>query len=160
MRKIFPGVVKFIATFFYTGYFPMIPGTFASFVALFLYLLIKGNTTLFFSTTAILILLGFIVAGRAEDILGRKDDKRIVIDEASGMLLVFIGLKQPLYFSPLAYYALAFLIFRFFDVSKVPPLCWIERLPRSKGVMLDDLFAAIYTNITLRLMFLIIGVRS
>jgi phosphatidylglycerophosphatase A len=44
-----------------------------------------------------------------------------------------------------------FLLFRIFDIVKPYPAGKLEQLPGGVGVMADDLMAAIYANITLRL---------
>jgi len=46
--------------------------------------------------------------------------------------------------------ALAFLIFRLFDILKPPPIRYYERAFKNGfGVMLDDLIAALYTLLVL-----------
>ena len=42
-------------------------------------------------------------------------------------------------------------LFRLFDISKVPPMGWIERsIPGGYGVVLDDVVAGLYANLSLR----------
>jgi phosphatidylglycerophosphatase A len=43
-----------------------------------------------------------------------------------------------------------FLLFRLFDVIKPYPANRLERLPGGIGIMADDLMAAIYANLALR----------
>ena len=161
-------IVKLLATFFYAGYLPPVPGTAGSGLALILYLLIRGNQLLFAAVTLAVTGLGFLTARRAERIFNKKDDKRIVIDEAGGMLLTFFGLPF-LGTSVLFRFALpalpeinlflisGFVIFRLLDWLKPYPLRRLESLPGSYGVMLDDLGAALYANLILRLLLLICG---
>ena len=73
-----------------------------------------------------------LVVGRDPLVLG------IVIDEIAAMLLVlfFTG-------TDLARIALAFLLFRLFDILKPPPIRAIDaRMKNGIGVMVDDLVAA------------------
>jgi len=69
----------------------------------------------------------------------------MVWDETVAFLLV-------LFFTPagLRWQALAFLIFRLFDILKPPPIRYYERTFKNGfGVMLDDLIAAFYTLLVL-----------
>lgn len=93
-----------------------------------------------------LLIVGFLVSGRAENIFGIKDDRRIVIDEVCGMMLslLFIPYKR-------LYYLAGFLLFRLFDVCKPYPARKLEKMSGSAGIMLDDIAAALYTNLVLRI---------
>jgi len=48
---------------------------------------------------------------------------------------------------------LAFILFRFFDITKLFPakLCE-QRLPGGYGVVMDDVAAGVYANITLQIL--------
>ena len=71
----------------------------------------------------------------------------MVIDEIFGILLSFWGLAVK----DLKFIITGFLIFRLLDITKPPPARRLEKLPGAGGVMLDDLVAALYTNLILRL---------
>ena len=45
-----------------------------------------------------------------------------------------------------------FLLFRFFDIVKPPPIRRIERLPGGFGIVLDDVLAGVYANIVLHIL--------
>ena len=82
------------------------------------------------------------VAGRA---LGRPVYGGMVWDEVVAFLLV-------LFFTPFEPYwlAAAFVLFRFFDIVKPPPIRYYERVFKGGfGVMIDDIVAAFYTLIVL-----------
>ena len=69
------------------------------------------------------------------------DPSAIVIDEVAGMWLVMA-------FVPTTFAALtvAFLLFRLFDVLKPWPASWADKsLKGASGIMLDDIFAGIWT---------------
>ena len=56
-------------------------------------------------------------------------------------------------------YALAFLLFRIFDIWKPRPARWADRdVKGGLGIMLDDLFAAIYAIISLLVLLALGGV--
>ena len=84
---------------------------------------------------------------RGEEIFHEKDCQRIVIDEIAG-LLVANFLSSP----ELKPTAAAFLLFRFFDITKIFPAGLAERVEGGAGVILDDLVAGLYAFLTLRLL--------
>lgn len=137
-------IVISLSTFFYIGYLPFIPGTFGSIAGLFLFYLIKESKFTFI-LTLLLLILGFLVAGRAEKIFNKKDAKFIVIDEVSGM---FLSLAFIPYDIRLA--IAAFVLFRIFDTLKPYPIDRLQALKGSMGIMSDDIVAGLYTNIVLQ----------
>src|SRR5207302_879869 len=84
-------------------------------------------------------LVGEWAAHRAEALLGGKDPGAIVVDEVAGMTLSVLAL--PL--TP-AVLAVAFVLFRVFDVVKPPPARGSQSLRGGVGVMVDDLIAGLY----------------
>ena len=86
---------------------------------------------------------------QGEDIFQEKDCPKIVIDEVAGFLLA--NFFSPPQLKPVA---LAFLLFRFFDIIKVFPAARAERISGGLGVILDDLIAGLYTFVILRLLLL------
>lgn len=139
-------IIKLIASLFYLGYFPVAPGTVASFAGVVLYLLFANNLAIYLFVTAIFLILGFVVSGKAEEIFAKKDARQIVIDEVSGMLISLLFLpRRPVII------ILAFLVFRLFDILKPPPIRRLEAIRGGAGVMLDDILAGIYTNLIFRL---------
>ena len=126
-------LIKLIASFFYLGYAPLIPGTVASGAGLALYFLFKNNFYLYTILFIVVCALGFLSAGRAEKIFQEKDSNKIVIDEVAGMLLAFWGLEL----GP-ALIIVGFFIFRALDMLKIYPANRLECLSGSAGVMGDD----------------------
>lgn len=139
-------IVKFIATFGGLGYSRIAPGTTGCLGAAVLYLLVRQNFLAYAATTAALLIVGFIVSGRAERIFNAKDAKPIVIDDACGLLIA-------LFLIPFSYVNLlySFLLFRTIDIIKPFPIKKIEGLGGSWGIMLDDVIAGIYANLIFRL---------
>lgn len=138
-------LVKMLATFFYSGYFPLIPGTFASAVGVFCFYFIKDNPFIYTLALFIVTITGFLVAGRAEAIFKKKDDRRIVIDEIAGMLLALMFLPCDI-----KIVVMGFSLFRLLDALKPYPLNQLQDWKGSFGVMSDDIAAGIYTNIILQ----------
>ena len=137
----------FIALGFGAGLIPVAPGTFGTLLALPLYWLIRPEVGPTEYLLVILVLFGLgiwacDVTGRA---IGAPDHGGMVWDETVAFLLV-------LFFTPAALHwqAVAFLLFRLFDILKPPPIRYYDRTFKSGfGVMLDDLVAAFYTLIVL-----------
>jgi phosphatidylglycerophosphatase A len=139
-------ITKFIASFFFVGYLPLIPGTFGSAAGLVIYYLLRHRLTDIFFVTVLVTIIGFWVSSEAEKVFGKKDDRRIVIDEVSGMLISLLFLPYDIRFI-----VCGFLLFRIMDTLKPYPACALQRLKGGAGVMLDDVVAGIYTNIVLQL---------
>ena len=139
------------STFFGTGFFPIAPGTAASFLTVLLFKL--GLYKLFWPFQALIIVALFISGGAASTryarLLNRKDPGRIVIDETCGQLialfLVTPGWKELL---------LAFFLFRIFDIIKPYPIKKLEGLPLGWGIMADDVGAGLAAAGFLRLILL------
>jgi len=92
------------------------------------------------------IVLGTWAAGEAERALGGgKDPGAIVIDEVAGMILAVLAVPPTL-----AIVAVAFLLFRVFDVTKPFPANVSQRLRGGPGVMTDDLIAGLYALVLVR----------
>jgi len=138
---------RLIATVCFIGYFPLASGTMASAAALPLYILIKNNAFVYFFTTAALVALGFWSSSRAGRDFSENDPHEIVIDEFSSMLLVYLFIPFSVKFL-----ITGFLLFRFFDIFKIPPIKKLEKLPGARGIMLDDIAAAILTNLILQVL--------
>lgn len=85
------------------------------------------------------------LCGRAEEVLGRHDDPRIVLDE----IVAFWAAVAFLPRTP-GVLAAGFVLFRAFDAFKPPPCGALERLPGGWGVVGDDLGAALWTNLLIR----------
>ena len=139
----------FVATVAYCGYFPFAPGTVGSAAGLVVYLLVWWSQSPLVEVGLIVALFaaGVWAGTTAERYFGGIDPGPIVIDEVVGMLitLAFIPVGWP---GALA----GFVLFRIFDVVKPFPAGRLESLHGGVGVMADDAMAAIYANLSLRLL--------
>jgi phosphatidylglycerophosphatase A len=53
---------------------------------------------------------------------------------------------------------LGFFLFRLFDIVKPPPISTVEkRLHGGWGIVLDDVLAGVFANVTLRLLLIVAG---
>ncbi|MCD6583982.1 MAG: phosphatidylglycerophosphatase A [Candidatus Omnitrophica bacterium] len=153
-KNFLRATVILLSTLSGIGYLPILGGTFASLVAVFVSFLFKSNFSFFFFTL-IVVFISFPLSSWGERIFEEKDAKEIVIDDFSGMLisLLFLPKKGPFIF-------LAFLLFRLFDFLKLYPANNLERLEGGYGIVGDDLCAGIYTNIILHVFKFILKISS
>jgi phosphatidylglycerophosphatase A len=140
-------VSTIIGTFFYAGFFPFAPATFASLVFVLAYTLVPGGKLLAHPLIALAtVLVAVPVATRLERLHG-ADAGCIVIDEVVGMQ-ISLTLSEPGAWGAWA----AFLLFRFYDIVKPFPAGRSQRLPGGYGVVADDAIAGVYTRLTLILL--------
>ena len=100
----------------------------------------------------LLIVVGFVIGVWACDRTGRAlgvpDHGAMVWDEIIAIWLVMLFVTPASFKAQLA----AFLIFRFFDMTKLPPIRQFEqRFKGGFGVMADDIIAAFFTPLVLAL---------
>ena len=148
------------------GYLPLAPGTFGSLLGIGIYLLIHTYSLQFvngffaadsfarFQPLPIIIavelvvivsitLLGTWAATRTEQLSGRKDPGKVVIDEVAGQLIALLPLvpgTDPGWVSVI----IAFVLFRIFDIVKPYPARRLEGLESGLGIMADDIVAGAY----------------
>lgn len=139
-------ISKLFATFFYIGYLPGAPGSIATAAGVALSYYLMGNQAAYFGVMLAVTVVGFMVSGRAEAAIGKKDPGCIVIDEVAGVMIAFYMLPA----TPAIFWT-AFFLFRAFDMFKIFPGNKFEGLKGSAGVMLDDIVAGIYTNIVMQI---------
>ncbi|NCN23133.1 MAG: phosphatidylglycerophosphatase A [Gallionellales bacterium CG_4_10_14_3_um_filter_54_96] len=118
------------------------PGTFGTLVAFPMYWFIapRLSDAMFILVLIWAFAIGVWVCGITGKALGEEDYGGIVWDEIVAMLLV-------LFFTPSGWYwsLLAFVLFRFFDILKPPPIRYFDsNWHGGLGVMFDDLLAAGY----------------
>jgi phosphatidylglycerophosphatase A len=137
------------------GLMPAAPGTAGTLLAFPLYWALASVCTA--GTLLALIGAGFVIGiwacGATGRALGAADHGAMVWDEVVAFALV-------LFFTPAGWpwQAGAFLLFRFFDILKPPPIRYFDRRLKSGfGVMFDDVLAALYTLLVLAVGKLLIG---
>jgi phosphatidylglycerophosphatase A len=151
------------------GYLPLAPGTWGSLVGIGVYALVRNASMKFFfeagashnfnllhvyygvvavelAVVVIVTLAGIWAASRTEELSGRKDPSKVVIDEVAGQ---FIALIPVSFVFGAAWWSaiLAFILFRFFDIVKPYPARKLESLESGLGIMADDIVAGIYAAV-------------
>ena len=137
----------FIALGFGAGLAPKMPGTFGTLVAFPIAWALRshGGDGAWFVTIAALTLIGIWAAQITGDHLGAADHGAIVIDEIAAFLVVLFFAGGDFWRD-----AGAFVVFRFFDIVKPPPIRAVDAaLKNGAGVMVDDFLAAGYALIVL-----------
>ena len=111
--------------------------------------------------TSFVFIYSFFAINNSFDEFNTDDPQEIVIDEFVGQMipLLCIPIYETLYLLPKIYYCLAaFLLFRLFDIWKPFPVSYADKnVKGALGIMLDDIFAGIYSFITLSVIFFILG---
>jgi len=146
MKKI---LAYTFCTFFGAGFFPALPGTFTSLLAILLVFLLQPGLSLLFTAILIALILGITLTSEIEKNDG-TDPGHIVIDELAGQWLTFFFIGHLSILIILA----GFILFRLFDILKPLGINKIQELKGGWGVMLDDVLAAIYANTILHLLIL------
>ena len=139
-----------IASVFYIGFIPGMPGTYGSIFAALAFYFIHSMTgslriELHLSSICLISLIGVLAAAEISRRTGVEDPSYIVIDEVAGQLvtLLFLPVTIP-------NLILGILAFRIFDIWKPYPIRKLEDLGSGVGVMADDLLAGVYGNLVMQ----------
>ncbi|MFI8555556.1 phosphatidylglycerophosphatase A [Psychrobacter sp. NPDC077938] len=109
----------------------------------------------FLILTVLSCILGVWICGRTAELMQGHDDPHIVWDEWAGIWITllplsYMGIADDNFWQnvsqELAIFAIvfAFILFRFFDIVKPPPIGWADkRVAGGLGIMLDDIIAGI-----------------
>ncbi|WP_296425866.1 phosphatidylglycerophosphatase A [Yoonia sp.] len=144
-----------IATFFYVGHMRPAPGTWGSLAALpvaWAIYIVAGPWGLVAGVFAS-FLLGLWATQKETHGKDNHDPSEIVIDEVAGQWIALLPLAFGAANNDVAMTALwpgwiaAFALFRFFDITKLGPIGWADRMNGAMGVMLDDVIAGVFAAI-------------
>lgn len=129
-----------------TGLAPKAPGTAGSLLGLLVaWLAMPCSLPVQLGIGCLLVIAGIWICGESARRIGVHDHSGIVWDEIAGMYLVAFWLPPSI-----ALWALAFGLFRLFDIWKPWPISDLDhRIAGGLGIMLDDLVAALYAAILL-----------
>ncbi|NQT26028.1 phosphatidylglycerophosphatase A [candidate division KSB1 bacterium] len=143
-------LIRMFGSALYSGKSPIAPGTAGSLVGLVCYLLIPGfSGWIMLAAIVIIFFIGVWAATEIEKTEGH-DAGFITIDEVVGMWISLLFLPD----AGLWKIAIpAFFLFRIFDIIKPFPADRSQNLKGGWGVMVDDVFAGIYANLVLQIVF-------
>ncbi len=138
-------VILFLS-WFYSGKAPKAPGTFGSLAAVPLILLLNGLGINIYSLLGLIVTLyvaAVIVTEQVQRTYQLHDPQWIVIDEVIGMLITW-AFVQSVAFPDLF---LVFGLFRLFDIVKVWPASYFDRLHHGFGTITDDVVSGLYAGV-------------
>jgi len=132
------------ATLFGLGRLGFAPGTLGSLVALPIAWLVMrtGGMYALLALSAVVAVLAIWVSDAYARESGDADPSECIIDELAGQLLACA--LAPL---SLLGFALAFVLFRLFDISKLWPVSAVERIGGGPGIVGDDMVAGLMAGI-------------
>lgn len=148
--------MKWIATLGPIGYLPA-SGTWASLVALgVIYGLHALNISwpIYWLITLAIGILSIYAIKVCQPYFKHHDPGEIVIDEVLGCFITFLCVPFDFYTA-----LIGFILFRFFDITKVLGIRLLERQGGVAGVMLDDIAAGVASNLIMHgFLWLLVGV--
>lgn len=140
-------ILKKLITLGPIGYWPA-SGTLAS-IATIPFIFLCSFMPLYFYAFTVLVLcmLGLYAIEKTLSTFATADPSEIVIDELVGMLITFFAVPFTL-----KSVILGFCLFRLFDILKICGVGWCERFAGSWGIMLDDVWAGIFSNLIMQIL--------
>lgn len=137
----------FLSTWFYSGLLPKAPGTWGSLTALpFAWFILHfSHLQVLLVTCMMVLIVGVWATKDYMNTTGRQDPGEVVIDEVVGQWLPFLFVADL----TLVNFALAFILFRFFDILKPWPIKYFDQRHDAWGVMLDDVIAGLMAGCVL-----------
>lgn len=132
----------------YIGYSPFAPGTLGSLPGVIIcFFLSQLNSVIYGIAYLSSFLTAIWAATIASKYFAQKDPRQIVCDEVAGYMTAMFLVPFTLF-----NVIIVFLLFRIFDIFKPFPINLIDRKMESGlGIVLDDVAAGIYANLTFRL---------
>ena len=143
----------FLATGMGLGFSPLAPGTMGALGGCVIAFFLRQYSVYHVLILMLLILLFFFLGVHSSNKLEKdwgKDPSKVVIDEVVGMWI-----SMWLIPSGWIYTFAAFVLFRFFDIYKPFFIREMEKLRGGWGIMMDDVLAGIYANVTIQLFILL-----
>ena len=140
-----------IAEVYPIGRIKYAPGTFASLVAVAFgyYILISINIKFYLLFVFVFIISSHVLCEIHIKVFNKKDPKEVVVDEFAGQFIALLGIidSNNIYYILISL-LLSFLLFRFFDITKIGPIKRFEKFPGGIGIMSDDLVAGLCAFLT------------
>ena len=133
------------------GHSKYAPGTMGSLIGVLVGCLLILNLDIksYLIFLIIFIIISYLLCEAHLRLYDKKDPKEVVVDEISGQFIAILGC---VYSENLTYIflslLLSFILFRFFDITKVGPIKKFENLPNGVGIMADDIVAGLFAFVT------------
>ena len=133
------------------GHSKYAPGTMGSLIGVLVgsLLILNLDIKFYLIFLIIFIIVGYFLCEAHLKLYNVKDPKEVVIDEISGQFIAMLGCVQSekstyIFLSLL----LSFVLFRFFDITKIGLIKRFENLPNGIGIMADDIVAGLFALVT------------
>ena len=147
-------IAEITSTVFYIGRLPLAPGTWCSFIAFlswfYLRFYIEGVFILYASL--ILFFVGVAVSTIHSEVIKKDDPSEIVIDEWVGQWIALWLIPHSFYWG-----FASFVLFRFFDISKLGPVQGMDDIKSGTGIMMDDVIAGILALLVTQSLYYLVG---
>ena len=147
-------IAEITSTVFYIGRLPLAPGTWCSFIAFlswfYLRFFIEGVFILYASL--ILFFVGVAVSTIHSEVIKKDDPSEIVIDEWVGQWIALWLIPHSFYWG-----FASFVLFRFFDISKLGPVQGMDDIKSGTGIMMDDVVAGILALLVTQSLYYFVG---
>ena len=133
------------------GHSKYAPGTMGSLIGVLIgyFLILNLDVKFYLIFLSIFIIVSYLLCEVHLKFYNKKDPKEVVVDEISGQFIAILGCvqsdKSTYMFLSLF---LSFILFRFFDISKIGPIKRFENLPNGIGIMADDIVAGLFALVT------------
>lgn len=138
------------------GYLSPFPGTLASLVFLIpLYFISQMSIPFFLFIPFVVIATAgsSVIVENVQKKYNLSDPSWIVVDEAIGITVAWFFLSSPLWW----HFLIIFILFRFFDITKLWPIGAIEKMgEHGVFVILDDILAGLFAGLCYRLIILLL----
>ena len=133
------------------GHSKYAPGTMGSLIGVLIgyFLILNLDVKFYLIFLLIFIIVSYLLCEAHLKFYNKKDPKEVVVDEISGQFIAILGCVQSdkstyIFLSLL----LSFVLFRFFDITKIGPIKKFENLPNGIGIMADDMVAGLFALVT------------
>ena len=133
------------------GHSKYAPGTMGSLLGVLIgcFLILNLDIKFYLIFLIIFIIISYFLCEAHLKLYNSKDPKEVVVDEISGQFIAILGCVQSdkstyMFLSLL----LSFVLFIFFDITKIGPIKRFENLPNGIGIRADDIVAGLFAFIT------------
>ena len=133
------------------GHSKYAPGTMGSLIGVLVgcFLILNLDIKFYLIFLIIFIIISYLLCEAHLKLYNKKDPKEVVVDEVSGQLIAILACVQSEKFTYIFLsLLLSFILFRFFDITKIGPIKKFEKLPNGIGIMADDIVAGLFAFIT------------
>jgi phosphatidylglycerophosphatase A len=148
-HSVWTNPLHFIAFGFGSGAMPFAPGTFGTLMAIPFYLLLAPLPLVWYVTiVAIIVVASIWLSEKVSKQIAIHDHPGMCIDEIVGYLVTMIAAPAGW-----VWILIGFLLFRFFDIVKPPPINLLDQhVGGGFGVIIDDVVAGLFSMVIIQIL--------